>query len=49
MLWSDPPDEASEQLRRAQARLRRAGWVLAVVAMLALAVLSGLFEEPNPL
>ncbi|GGR16087.1 hypothetical protein WEB32_21440 [Streptomyces netropsis] len=30
MLWSDPPDEPPEELREAQAMLRRAGVVLAV-------------------
>ncbi|WP_414720419.1 morphogenic membrane protein MmpB [Streptomyces sp.] len=30
MLWSDPADEPPEELRAAQARLRRAGWLLAV-------------------
>lgn len=49
MLWSDPPDEPSEQFRRAQRRLRRAGWLLAVVATLALAILSGLASERHPL
>ena len=31
MLWSDPPDSPSERLRAAQARLRRAGLLLAAV------------------
>ncbi|MEV4441801.1 hypothetical protein AB0K09_22870 [Streptomyces sp. NPDC049577] len=30
MLWSDPSDEPPEELREAQAMLRRAGIVLAV-------------------
>ncbi|GHG79361.1 morphogenic membrane protein MmpB [Streptomyces griseocarneus] len=30
MLWSDPSDEPPEELREAQAMLRRAGVVLAV-------------------
>ncbi|WP_277816856.1 morphogenic membrane protein MmpB [Streptomyces caatingaensis] len=30
MLWSDPSDEPPEELREAQAMLRRAGLVLAV-------------------
>ncbi len=30
MLWSDPSDEPPEDLREAQAMLRRAGIVLAV-------------------
>ncbi|MDK1472677.1 hypothetical protein QNO07_04425 [Streptomyces sp. 549] len=34
MLWSDPDDQPPELLRAAQARLRRAGWVLAVVLFL---------------
>ncbi|WP_257573547.1 morphogenic membrane protein MmpB [Streptomyces sp. JJ66] len=41
MLWSDPPDRPPEWLRAAQARLRRAGWLLAatvLVVTLALAV-----------
>ncbi|WP_281289727.1 morphogenic membrane protein MmpB [Streptomyces piniterrae] len=34
MLWSDPPDEPPEELREAQAKLRRMGVVLAVAVML---------------
>ena len=36
MLWSDPPDNADlpPDLRRAWARLRRAGYLLAVLAPL---------------
>ncbi|MGW1073585.1 morphogenic membrane protein MmpB [Streptomyces sp. NPDC002537] len=30
MLWSDPPEEPPEELREAQAMLRRAGLVLAI-------------------
>lgn len=35
MLWLDRQQEASPEARRAQAMLRRAGWVLAVAAVLA--------------
>ncbi|WP_283112361.1 morphogenic membrane protein MmpB [Streptomyces halobius] len=34
MLWSDPPDEPPEELREAQAKLRRMGIVLATAAIL---------------
>ncbi|MFC8452724.1 morphogenic membrane protein MmpB [Kitasatospora sp. NPDC057223] len=33
MLWSDPRDEPSPEARRQQERLRRAGPVLAVLAL----------------
>ncbi|WP_277879844.1 morphogenic membrane protein MmpB [Streptomyces gobiensis] len=33
MLWSDPSDTPSERLRAAQARLRRAGWILAIMIL----------------
>lgn len=36
MLWSDPPEEPPEELRAAQAMLRRASWVLVVVSVIAL-------------
>ncbi|MEU4208643.1 hypothetical protein AB0F13_01340 [Streptomyces sp. NPDC026206] len=41
MLWSDPSDEPPEELREAQAMLRRAGVVLAV-GMVVLFVLLGM-------
>ncbi|ARZ68217.1 MULTISPECIES: morphogenic membrane protein MmpB [Streptomyces] len=41
MLWSDPPEEPPEELREAQAMLRRAGLVLAV-GMVVLFVILGL-------
>ena len=34
MLWSDPRDEESPEARRAQEMLRRAGWLLALAAVL---------------
>ncbi|MFF8815797.1 morphogenic membrane protein MmpB [Streptomyces pactum] len=40
MLWSDPSDEPPEELRQVQARLRRAGTVLAVAVLIALVLLS---------
>ncbi|WP_260630143.1 MULTISPECIES: morphogenic membrane protein MmpB [Streptomyces] len=40
MLWSDPSDEPPDELREAQAMLRRAGLLLAVV-MVVLFVLLG--------
>jgi hypothetical protein len=44
VLWSDPDDEPPEELRAAQAMLRRLGRLLAiaVVAALLLAALRGL-------
>ncbi|WP_269846186.1 morphogenic membrane protein MmpB [Streptomyces carminius] len=33
MLWSDPADEPTEELRSAQAMLRRAGPLLAVAML----------------
>jgi uncharacterized protein involved in exopolysaccharide biosynthesis len=33
MLWSDPPDEPPEELRDAQAMLRRASKVLAIATI----------------
>ncbi|QHC25745.1 hypothetical protein GR130_34545 [Streptomyces sp. GS7] len=39
MLWSDPPDEPSEELREAQAKLRRLGFVLATAVMVGTLVL----------
>jgi hypothetical protein len=40
MLWSDPPDEPSEELRTVGARLRTAGRVVAI-AMVVTVVLLG--------
>ncbi|MEU4898984.1 hypothetical protein AB0B12_42910 [Streptomyces sp. NPDC044780] len=40
MLWSEPPDEPPEELRRAEAMLRRARTVLTVSVMLAMCLLS---------
>ncbi len=31
MLWSDPAEEPPEELRRAQAKLRRTGLIISVV------------------
>jgi hypothetical protein len=39
MLWSDPRDEPSEELRRAQVMLRRAGTVLAVAMTVVMCLL----------
>ncbi|KUL38614.1 hypothetical protein ADL22_17745 [Streptomyces sp. NRRL F-4489] len=39
MLWSDPPDEPPEELREAQAKLRRMGFVLATAIMVGTLVL----------
>ncbi|GAA2774667.1 MULTISPECIES: morphogenic membrane protein MmpB [Kitasatospora] len=39
MLWSDPRDEPSPEARRVQEMLRRAGLVLALLAVLAAAML----------
>ncbi|MEX2969206.1 morphogenic membrane protein MmpB [Streptomyces sioyaensis] len=41
MLWSDPPDEPPEELREVQAKLRRLGIVLAVVAVVVMLLLAG--------
>ncbi|MEV6319085.1 hypothetical protein [Streptomyces sp. NPDC051776] len=41
MLWSDPPDEPPQELRDAEAMLRRAGWMLAVVALVAMIIVLG--------
>ncbi|MER0482296.1 hypothetical protein OHS81_12815 [Streptomyces sp. NBC_00400] len=41
MLWSDPPDEPPEELRDVQAKLRRMGIVLAVVAVVLMVLISG--------
>ncbi|BCK68968.1 morphogenic membrane protein MmpB [Streptomyces platensis] len=41
MLWSDPPDEPPEELRDVQAKLRRMGIVLAVVAVVLMVLLTG--------
>ncbi|MEK8171211.1 hypothetical protein NKH77_22180 [Streptomyces sp. M19] len=41
MLWSDRPDEPPEEMREAQAMLRRAGGVLAVLILVSL-ILFGL-------
>ncbi|WP_425423545.1 morphogenic membrane protein MmpB [Streptomyces megasporus] len=38
MLWSDPADEPPQEMRSAQAGLRRSGWLLAV-AMIAVFLL----------
>ncbi|MFD8545154.1 morphogenic membrane protein MmpB [Streptomyces sp. NPDC059649] len=40
MLWSDPPDEPPEELRDAQAKLRRLGIVLAVAAVVLMIMLA---------
>ncbi|MDH6136896.1 hypothetical protein P3T37_006327 [Kitasatospora sp. MAA4] len=34
MLWSDPSEDESPQARQARRMLRRAGWLLAVAAVL---------------
>ncbi|WP_269676115.1 morphogenic membrane protein MmpB [Kitasatospora mediocidica] len=34
MLWSDPREDESPQARHARQMLRRAGWLLAVAAVL---------------
>ncbi|MET9481499.1 hypothetical protein [Streptomyces sp. SID3212] len=39
MLWSDPKNEAPEELREGQTMLRRAGVVLALAMILAMLVL----------
>ncbi|GGX89036.1 hypothetical protein GCM10010324_38270 [Streptomyces hiroshimensis] len=39
MLWSDPSDEPPEELREAQAMLRRAGLVLAIGMVIAFIIL----------
>lgn len=39
MLWSDPPEDPPEELREAQAMLRRAGLVLAIGAVLLFLIL----------
>ncbi|MFC5719014.1 morphogenic membrane protein MmpB [Streptomyces gamaensis] len=39
MLWSDPPDEPPEELRAAQAMVRRAGLLLAIAVIVYLLVL----------
>ncbi|WP_302852286.1 morphogenic membrane protein MmpB [Streptomyces sp. TRM64462] len=36
MLWSDPDDEAPEEMRATQAMLRRAGVLLAVAMLVAM-------------
>ncbi|MEU8351812.1 MULTISPECIES: morphogenic membrane protein MmpB [Streptomyces] len=41
MLWSDPADEPSQELRDAARMLRRAGAVLAVAAFAVLAFFLG--------
>ncbi|MEU6081388.1 hypothetical protein [Streptomyces sp. NPDC047108] len=41
MLWSDPPDEPPQELRDAVAKLRRVGWVLAVVALVTMMIVLG--------
>jgi hypothetical protein len=38
MLWSDPPDEPDDELRVAERRLRRAGWLLALAAVVTIAL-----------
>lgn len=35
MLWSDPRDEPSKELRAAQAMMRRLGWLLPVAVVAA--------------
>ncbi|MFE1956351.1 MULTISPECIES: morphogenic membrane protein MmpB [Streptomyces] len=39
MLWSDPEDEPTEELRETQEMLRRAGLVLALAMVVAMVVL----------
>jgi hypothetical protein len=39
MLWSDPENEPSEELRATQAMLHRAGVVLALAILIAMLVL----------
>jgi hypothetical protein len=34
VLWSDPRDEPSREAREAQRKLRRAAWLIAVIAVL---------------
>ncbi|WP_277994215.1 hypothetical protein [Streptomyces sp. MST-110588] len=41
MLWSDPPDEPPEELRDAQAMLRRMGVVMAVAAVVLMFLVLG--------
>ncbi|MEU9604706.1 hypothetical protein [Streptomyces sp. NPDC048057] len=38
MLWSDPKDEAPEELRQTQAMMRRAGVLLALAMVLGMIV-----------
>ncbi|WP_262928610.1 morphogenic membrane protein MmpB [Streptomyces sp. CBMA152] len=40
MLWSDPKNEPPKELREAQAKMRRAGLVLALLMMFAMLVVS---------
>ncbi|MGW4030002.1 morphogenic membrane protein MmpB [Streptomyces sp. NPDC004838] len=40
MLWSDPKDEPSEEVRETQAMMRRAGLVLALAMVLGMIVVS---------
>ncbi|MDX3238072.1 hypothetical protein PV392_20780 [Streptomyces sp. ME03-5709C] len=40
MLWSDPPDEPPEEMRQAQAMLRRATLVIAVAVPLITALVA---------
>ncbi|WP_255955867.1 morphogenic membrane protein MmpB [Streptomyces odontomachi] len=39
MLWSDPDDEPSKELRDAQSKLRRMGLVVALATVLVMLVL----------
>ncbi|MFJ5221614.1 morphogenic membrane protein MmpB [Streptomyces sp. NPDC088400] len=39
MLWSDPKDEPSKELRETQHMLRRAGVLMALAVVLAMVVL----------
>ncbi|MET7285966.1 hypothetical protein [Streptomyces sp. NPDC005573] len=39
MLWSDPEDEPSEELRDMEAKLRRLGFFLALAMILILVVI----------
>ncbi|MFI7104645.1 morphogenic membrane protein MmpB [Streptomyces sp. NPDC050161] len=41
MLWSDPPDEPPEELRDAQAQLRRLGIVVATAAVVLMFLVVG--------
>ncbi|MFW6694736.1 morphogenic membrane protein MmpB [Streptomyces sp. MAR4 CNX-425] len=38
MLWSDPPDEPDDEFRAAERQLRRAGWLVALAAVVTIAL-----------